>query len=246
MAYKRAARFAFVSPPVNYDNIVDGEGCSIGDLLLTREFLLIGKGGSDGLSEWDISFALAGIGCGTGNIYADYDLSAWGTGGGIGEAEYEYLAALAELAAYILNLNTSRTYQFTAYDFRGIGKFNGKLIGLRNNTIYDLESTATMDDAVNIDAYIEIETDFGMPNYKELRAVFFQDDTVSLTVTDTAGNIIAHDISAKAFRSLSKDLIDKSFTIRIANISGSQITLRRFHSKVNVLEQPISQTRGGL
>jgi hypothetical protein len=190
-------------------------------------------GGSEGVLESDYDLFVTGEGGSSGDIDLTCEFLLAGSGGSAGEVVYEYLSTLAEIAAYVLNLNTNRTYQFSAYGFTGIGRFNGKLLGLRNNKIYDLETAATLDDATAIDAYIEIESDFGLPSLKQLRAVFFQDDPVIITITDTSGNVTAHTIAAKEFRSLAKTLTDESFVVRIANVSGSQITLRRFHSKLN-------------
>ena len=140
-----------------------------------------------------------------------------------------------DYACYLLNAN-KRTSQYSNYDFTGFGMFNQKLLGIKGTKIYDLTTVATHDVSTDIDAYIEIQTDFGVPNRKGIRSIYLEDGQATVTITDENGTAIANNISPDEFRALKRNLIDKSFTIKIQNISGEQITLRRIHGKLNLLE----------
>ena len=140
---------------------------------------------------------------------------------------------------YVLNLETGRTYQFYNYDFRGIGRFNGKLIGGSGAAIYDLETTATTDAGTAIGAYLELgELDFGLPNHIGIRGLYFQCDggtQVSVTITKIDGTATTVTVDKDKMRSLPRNLVDKAFSIRIDNVDGEQIKLYRFHQKLNIL-----------
>jgi hypothetical protein len=140
----------------------------------------------------------------------------------------------------VLNLDTKRTYQFDNYDFRGIGRFNDKLIGAKDNYIYDLETVASQDHTTDIAAYMELgQLDFGLPNYKGIRGIYFECENgtqIYVTITKTDGTSSSFTITANQFRSLPRSLVDKAFSVNIANISGEQISLWRFHQKLNVFE----------
>lgn len=151
------------------------------------------------------------------------------------------IAALAgDVATYILNLDTKRTYQFDNYDFRGIGRLNQTLIGGKTAAIYDLETTATTDDGTDIDAYVELgELDFGIGQHKGIRGIFFECDggtEISVTITKLDGTASTHTISKDVFTSLPRTMIDKAFSIKIENVDGEQLAIHRIHQKINVFE----------
>lgn len=147
------------------------------------------------------------------------------------------LGALVDLACYLLNLETKRTYEFSNYEFKGIGRFNGKLIGIRAGKVYDLETAATQDGSTAISASIEIATDLMTMNKKGFRSFYIDDDEAAITITDMAGNVTAFNITPQDFRGLPRGLVSQAFTIKIENRSGAQITLRRLQGKFNILQE---------
>lgn len=195
----------------------DKYGISTGRFDADYSLLVTGEGISSGVVNKDISYPLTGSGYSTGTI------------------DYLYIAALVDYICYVLNTDTKRTYNFDTYGFRGIGRFNGKLIGARGNVIYDLETVATLDNATAIASYLEFKTDFGLAGYAGLRSLYVEDDSVTITITDDKGNVVANNITPLEFRGLPKNLVSTAFTIRITNILGEQITLRRVHGKINVI-----------
>ena len=152
----------------------------------------------------------------------------------------ELLTALIELTTYVLNLETKRTYQFSNYGFTGIGRFNDVLIGKKGNSIYDLETPATKDDGTAIAALLDFgKLDYGLPNHKEERGVYIEFESgtsVKITITQAGKAARTFTVSPEDMKSLPKDLISKNFAFKIENVSGEQITVKRIHKKINVME----------
>jgi len=194
-----------------------------------------GNSVSSGIMGTIIQSLIKGNSLSSGQLRAEYKFIMSGRSISSGVMDTVILAALIDYACYVLNTVTKRTYNFDTYNYKGIGRFNGKLIGARGNIIYDLETVATLDNATAITSYLEFKTDFGLAGYTELRSLYVEDDTVTITITDASGNVIANNITPLEFRGLPKNLISTAFTIKIANISGEQIILRRVHGKLNVI-----------
>lgn len=152
-----------------------------------------------------------------------------------GTLDIEIIAALADIACYVLNLDTGRTYQFDNSQFKGFGRFNGKFLGIKAGGIYDLETVAISDNGTAITAYFEIQTDFGVGNFKGLRNIYLDEDAATVTITKEDGTTVINNINPNEFRGLPRTLRDKSFTIKIQNIAGEQNTIRRIQGEVDIL-----------
>lgn len=197
-----------------------GESSSAGDMPLHRDMPLSAVSTSSGLDMLKRLMLYVGSSSSSGTLT-------------LSEIE-----ALEVLACYLINLDTKRTRQYTNYAFTGIGRFNGKMLASFADGIYDLDTVAKYDGTSSeIAASLEIKTDFGTANYKAVRAVYVDDDKTWVTITDSDGDYVKHDISPSDMRSIKKDMRDKEFTIKVENISGSNITLRRLHGKLNVLQR---------
>lgn len=148
------------------------------------------------------------------------------------------IAALA-YSCHVLSNDTKRTYDFANYNFiGGFGRYNRVFLGAKADGIYDLETDAADDDGTDIDASFEILSDFGLPNYKRFRSLFVEaSGDVRITITNVAGKEFIKNISPNDFRSLPRNIRDQAFTIKIENIIGEKITLRRLHGKLDVFEQ---------
>ena len=197
-----------------------GESSSTGDMPLHRDIPLSAISYSAGLDMLKKLLLYAGSSSSSGTLT-------------LSEIE-----AIEALACYLINLDNKRTRQYTNFAFTGIGRFNGKMLASFADGIYDLDTVAKYDGvSTEIPASMEIKTDFGMADYKAIRAVYVDDDRAWVTITDSNGDYVKHDISPSDMRSIRKDMRDKEFTIKIENISGSNITLRRLQGKLNVLQR---------
>lgn len=211
---------------------VDGGG----DTNFATELNAIGGGSGDFASTY--SFLINTEGGGSVRHDLTLHLLINTEGGGELNLKYSLGGALVDLACYILNMDTGRTSEFANYEFLGYGRFNQILLGIKATGIYDLETDAVDDDGVDIDASLEILSDFGIPNFKRFRALFAEaSGDVRITITDATGKTVAYNITPNEFRSLPRSVRDQAFTIKIENIIGEKITLRRLHGKLNVFER---------
>lgn len=209
----------------------------------------------DGGGDTNFATELNAIGGGDGNFVSTYSFLINTEGGGSvrhdltlhllinteggGELNLKYSLGevLVDLACYILNMDTGRTSQFANYEFLGFDRFNQKLLGIKATGLYDLETDASDDDGTDIAASFEILTDFEISNYKRFRSIYAEGGDVKITITDENSNVIAHNITKEEFRGLARSTRDRAFTIKVENISGEKITLRRLHGKLDVFER---------
>ena len=149
--------------------------------------------------------------------------------------DYEQISVLVDLACYVLNLDTRRVYEWDNYQFLGYGRLNNVFMGVKAAGIYDLETTATDDDGSNIAASLTFKTDFGLPNHKQLRNIFC-DANIKVTITDESNNdTVITSLTANEFRGLKRALRDRWLKIKIENINGDQVEIRRIMGKLNIL-----------
>lgn len=173
----------------------------------------------------------------TGTMFVyEESLTFAGTSNTGGTWDYVSVSALVDYGCYLLGLKTNRTYQFDSYKVLGVCRFNGKLIGARGAKIYDLETAALDDDGTKINAYFEMSTDFGVLNKTALRNMLVSDDPVTVTLTNADDRPLAVDIPASEFKSLPKDTVSAAWTIKVSNKNGQQITFRRLHAAVDILD----------
>ena len=206
-----------------------------GDNNFASELNAIGGGSGDFASTLKFLAALEGGGSGdfasTLSFLADVD------GGGSIVTTYNLTAAIVDLACYLLGIDTKRTFQFANYGFLGYGRFNQIFLGVKADGLYDLETTASDDAGTDIAASFEVKSDFGIPNYKRFRNIYIEGGDAKITITDESSNVIAYNITVEEFRGLPRSTRDRAFTIKVENISGEQITIRRIHGDLDVFER---------
>jgi hypothetical protein len=191
----------------------------------------IGGGSTSHLIDHSFDISVSGGGS-ISKIY-DHDRTISISGGGSVASFYESISAVADLACYVLSTDTERTVTFTNYDFKGYGRFNQKLIAVKNDGVFDLETVATDDDGTAISCHFEFKTNFGALNYAQLRRLFV-DANVKVTIYDDADTILQtiESLSAYDNRGVSKDNKDEWIKIKIENISGAIIEITRIHGNV--------------
>jgi hypothetical protein len=193
---------------------------------------------SSGYMDSSYHFLAYGRSISSGYFNTKLHLIVAGSSRSSGTMDYRYVAALAELACYVLNLDTGRTYQYGNYAFNGVCRFNNVLLGAKSTKVHDLETAATSDDGTAIPAYIDFgKLNFGIPNFHAWRSIAAMCDggtQVTFTFTNEAGTAYSYTISKDVLRGLPRTLKDRSFSLRIDNVSGEQITIRQIHGKVNV------------
>lgn len=219
--------------------VMAGSSSSSGTMneLYVRNIEAIGESTSSGFSDIGYAKPLSGSSQSSGFDMLGRSYILTGESTTSGTVTISSLGALVDYACYLLNLETKRTYEFTNYKFKGIGRFNGKLIGLRDGKIYDIETTAALDGATAISASMELATDLMTLNKKGFRSLYVDDAEAAITITDMAGNTTAFNITPQDFRGLPRGLVSQAFTIKIENRSGAQITLRRLQGKINVIQE---------
>ncbi len=198
---------------------LNAEGGGSGDFASTLKFLANLEGGGSGDFASTLSFL--------SNV----------EGGGSLVTTYALTGVLVDLACYLLNIDTGRTVQFANYEFLGYGRFNQIFLGVKADGLYDLETTASDDAGTAIAASFEIKSDFGLPNYKRFRNIYIEGGDALITITDESSNVIANNITVEEFRGLPRSTRDRAFTIKVENINGEKITIRRLHGDLDVFER---------
>jgi len=143
------------------------------------------------------------------------------------------VAALA-YNCHVLSHDTKRTFDFANYNFiGGFGRFNQVFLGAKADGIYDLETVATDDAGTEIDASMEIKTDFDIPEYQRITnmAVIMEGAKYKLTVTDANGNEVDFVLQPDEFRQLTGTYKSNVDTLKFENINGEQITFKEINGK---------------
>jgi hypothetical protein len=194
------------------------------------------SGGGSTSSFGNHSFIVSVSGGGATSYNYTHSRNASISGGGSVSTFYENIAAITDLACYVLSMDTQRTVEFTNYNFTGYGRFNQKLIGVKSAGIYDLETTATDDIGTDISSYFEIKTNFGAMNYVQLRRLFV-DANVKVTLYDDSDNILQtiNSLTADDMRGIARTVKGKWIKMKIENISGAQIEIKRIQGIVEHL-----------
>ena len=154
------------------------------------------------------------------------------------EVLYEEIAALADLACYILNLDTKRTFQYANFNFTGFGRFNQKFLAVKADGVYDLETVASDDAGSNIAASMEILTDFDSFDYTRPTdiAVTMDGAQYKITVTDADSNTVNSTLTPNELRPLTATTRSMYHTLKFENVSGEQITIELIDGKVEVFK----------
>lgn len=197
-----------------------GSSTSAADLI-SYNLLLTGGSSTSGTGVWNFNITLLGGSSTSGTLTVDS------------------VAALADLATYLLSLDTLRTYEFTNYDFTGFARFQDVLIACDDDGIYDLETTATTDNNTAIAATLTFVTDFGFTNWEQIRGLYHESTgPLKITITDEDGNTsIITSLTAEKWASIPKNFKSHWFKITCENISGEQVEFRRLHGRVHIFER---------
>lgn len=192
-----------------------------------------GYGLSGGYCPLTLSSVPSGYGFNAGVFAKGFSLNLAGYGISDGKVSMIYTINPSNLACYVMSIDTKRTYQYSNYDLSGIGRFNGKVIGARDNKIFDLETNSEKDGELDIHAYLEFATDFSVPNNKALRSLYVEDDEFVVVLTNQDGNELTVYVPFNEFISFPKDTISKHWKIRIHKENGKN--LRRITGKISNL-----------
>ena len=141
-------------------------------------------------------------------------------------------ATLVASACYALNLDTKRTYRLTGCDFRGMGRFNGKVLAAGSGDIVDIETAATTDNGTAITSYLQFDTDFGVENNCSVRDLYCDESALDATLTSKEGNVFHVRIPEGEKVSLPRQAISKTWTIKLQNKAGKSATIRRLTGEV--------------
>ncbi len=225
--------------------LILGGSTSGGNINTNRKYIAVGGSYTGGLIDTLRKYVevLTGYSTSGGIIATNRHYIITGTSNSGGTIDHALIqTVLAWLGCYVLNLDTKRTYQFDNYQFRGIGRFNDKLIGINATGVQDLETTATHDGtSTDIAAYFELgNLDFGIPDIKGIRNTYIEGTggtVVTVTFTKSDSTTVIVSMTLNQFTSLPKTLLDKYIAIKVANTSGEQVTITKMEGNLNIIKR---------
>lgn len=196
-----------------------------------------GHSNTGGTMLVSITYNAVGGSTSSGSIPMSFSIPCIGGSTSAGEMYVEELDALVAYACYVLS-QTGRTHQYSFEDFRGFARFNNKFMGIRDNGIYDLETPASNDNGTAISAYMELKTDFNMPEFKRLMNFMLAGEGTQfkVTITDYEGVVNTYTLTHDEFRHLARSTKTKAMTVKIENVGGEAITIRQLKGKLDIFK----------